>query len=164
MKYYCLISLLCSSLVNAATDLRHEVILSATHGAMTFTDSNMYAGLTAGYNYSVHLNWQLGLFHSFSINHQTDYTNYFIGASVGPTFNLSEDLTNSFFIRTTVGISYGRSTYYSDTTFGVDALVGKRFAIFQSVYYTPSIGVHRSFGIGRHTEFNFNVLALSALF
>lgn len=146
----------------------HEVLLSATNSSLLFTDSSGSLGFTSGYNYSIHPHWQLGFFPSVAVGYATGDIglSYRLSLDVGPTLNFSEDFANSFFLRTTVGHTFSGLTgrKFSESLWGVQASVGKRFQLTENLTYTPSLGVSKFLHSEAKATFIVNVLSFSAVF
>lgn len=144
----------------------HEVQLSSSQGAVSFSQGGTWLGLTGGYNYTVLPHWQLGLFPSVSVGFPTgDTGNYYLfSLAAGPTFNFSEDIPSSVFVRGTVGYLHSSYNGANDGTWALQGMLGKRFALTESITYSPSIGVAKDLRESSKPSLTLNVLALSAVF
>ena len=149
---------------------RHEILLSATRGNFAYNwpavvGPGFDGGLSAGYDYTLFENFQIGIFPSIGYSDTAGLHAMTATVLAGPTLSLPFGMgfQNAFFVSLAAGFQYQSITEinYDSTDFVLSVLVGKRFQLFSNLVYRPTVGLVHSTG---GNQLVVNPLALSVVF
>jgi hypothetical protein len=155
----------------------HEIISTATQGVLGFTKmaddageevSLTALGLEAGYRYMITEGIQLATRLDISYGKFGEASATELGLAFGPAFNFGgSTLSDSMFAEALFGITRSSASLgdesVSDTSNSVLVAFGKRFALTESITYSPSIQFEKSLEDGAKPAYGVEFLSFSLL-